>query len=184
MAPSASQNASCARANVFLLDEGAPAVPPAEGPGPSIRTLHRRSAQRSPAQPGSPATGYRTQARSLRREQAAGLRVIDKGRSTPSSYPGLQAAAGSAQDDARPGTAKRIRSPRYRCAGTVGCHPAMTQALPLARFGLSGLPPRRRDSKQTAPTTISESLKGISEGSWTHIRLEGIGDPSSRYITA
>ena len=61
----------------------APGGPPAEDPGPPIRTLHRRSAQRSPAQAGSPATGYWIQARSLWREQAAGLRVDHGDRHRP-----------------------------------------------------------------------------------------------------
>ena len=38
--------------------------------------------------------------------------------------------------------------------------PGMTQALPLARFGLSGLP-HQPARQQTTPTAISESLKGI-----------------------
>jgi hypothetical protein len=64
---------------VFLLDEGASAVL-------LLRALGHRSGlfiagqhnevQRSPV---SPATGYWIQARSLRREQAAGFRVIDNG---------------------------------------------------------------------------------------------------------
>jgi hypothetical protein len=123
MAPSASQNASCARATVFLLDEGAPAVL-------LLRAWATYQGSSSPVSTTKPSVARFRGNRILNfKRDHSGVSKLQGSRSSTTAIDtvqlsGLQAAtcaAGSAQGDARPGTVERIRSPRYRCAGSVGC---------------------------------------------------------------
>jgi hypothetical protein len=151
MAPSASQNASCARATVFLLDEGAPAVL-------LLRAWATYQGSSSPVSTTKPSVARFPGNRILNfKRDHSGVSKPQGSRSSTTAIDtvqlsGLQAAtcaAGSAQGDARPGTVKRIRSQSLPLCGNCGSRcPGMTQASPLARFGPSGLPPGRRDSKR------------------------------------